>query len=393
MTSTRLSLQQQLQRQSLQSPKRMQEPPMHATAKRQQLEKDRMIRVFDAKARTIGVDKDALDVQKEEKERLALVNKQRDYFLDAQLNATDQHAVYLAQQVQDQNYAIAKDTNLYRDRFQKANSAREWDLNNPAHLREDLPARIGDDDPRCGPSSMQKFYGEDLDARDRKKRQQELQKQWLDQQMEEKNMIDWLEKSRSHQLQDRNEELNFRSKNINDLIKAQKTTETKATAEFNKALAAQKGREKMKQRKQDTLDNFEEIRNWLDSDLLTENPMSTLNVNDPSRFKQYHMKGIPPEAKQAVLNEQACQRDDLRKRREQEAIDDAVHALALNHLASQSLAREAELEEKKQAAVKLLCEDWEHQATVAATNRTRLNETYTNVISDEWWSKFNTTSR
>jgi len=41
----------------------------------------------------------------------------------------------------------------------------EWDLNNPDALKHELPGRLGDDDPRLGPSSLQKFAGEDLDVR------------------------------------------------------------------------------------------------------------------------------------------------------------------------------------------------------------------------------------
>lgn len=41
-------------------------------------------------------------------------------------------------------------------------TTREWDLNRPDAKKTDKPARVGDVDPRCGPSSLQKFDGEDL---------------------------------------------------------------------------------------------------------------------------------------------------------------------------------------------------------------------------------------
>lgn len=41
-------------------------------------------------------------------------------------------------------------------------TTREWDLNRPDAKKLDLPARVGDDDPRCGPASLQVFAGEDL---------------------------------------------------------------------------------------------------------------------------------------------------------------------------------------------------------------------------------------
>lgn len=54
----------------------------------------------------------------------------------------------------------------------------EWDLNDPDFLKKDMPARVSDDDPRCGLASLQKFQGEDLNSRARAKYQQEQLREW-----------------------------------------------------------------------------------------------------------------------------------------------------------------------------------------------------------------------
>lgn len=54
----------------------------------------------------------------------------------------------------------------------------EWDLNDPDYLKKDMPARVSDDDPRCGLASLQKFQGEDLNSRARAKYQQEQLREW-----------------------------------------------------------------------------------------------------------------------------------------------------------------------------------------------------------------------
>ena len=36
---------------------------------------------------------------------------------------------------------------------------REFDLYDPDYLKKDKPARVSDDDPRCGIASLQKFDG------------------------------------------------------------------------------------------------------------------------------------------------------------------------------------------------------------------------------------------
>ncbi|CAF5156101.1 unnamed protein product, partial [Rotaria sp. Silwood1] len=41
-----------------------------------------------------------------------------------------------------------------------------------------MPARVSDDDPRCGIASLQKFQGEDLNSHARKKYQQEQLREW-----------------------------------------------------------------------------------------------------------------------------------------------------------------------------------------------------------------------
>jgi hypothetical protein len=48
-----------------------------------------------------------------------------------------------------------------------------------------MPARVSDDDPRCGPASLQKFQGEDLNSRARAKYQKEQLREWSRMQQED----------------------------------------------------------------------------------------------------------------------------------------------------------------------------------------------------------------
>lgn len=50
--------------------------------------------------------------------------------------------------------------------LQGKSTRREWDLSRPDAKKLDVPARLGDDDPRCGPASLQRFAGEDLTVSD-----------------------------------------------------------------------------------------------------------------------------------------------------------------------------------------------------------------------------------
>lgn len=52
--------------------------------------------------------------------------------------------------------------NEFRMMHQQPDSRREFDLYDPDYLKKDKPARVSDDDPRCGVSSLQKFEGNSI---------------------------------------------------------------------------------------------------------------------------------------------------------------------------------------------------------------------------------------
>lgn len=80
----------------------------------------------------------------------------------------------------------AKDHSLQNLHFA---SRREFDINDPRAITKSLPARVGDEDPRCGASSMQQFNGEDLLKEERKRQQQMATRDAIEQQKFEKEML------------------------------------------------------------------------------------------------------------------------------------------------------------------------------------------------------------
>lgn len=53
---------------------------------------------------------------------------------------------------------VESEINEYRRKYQKKEDTREFDLNDPQRHQNAMAARIGDDDPRLGISSAQKYY-------------------------------------------------------------------------------------------------------------------------------------------------------------------------------------------------------------------------------------------
>ena len=106
----------------------------------------------------------------------------------------DKTAVLLERRQKMDQRELKRALNEFRLLHQQPSSRREFDLNDPDAKKKDRPARISDDDPRCGPSSLQKFVGEDLTKKSREMFQREQMQMWFDSQIEEKNKADCAKK-------------------------------------------------------------------------------------------------------------------------------------------------------------------------------------------------------
>jgi hypothetical protein len=95
----------------------------------------------------------------------------------------DKIAYLLDKRQEHDTRELSRGLNEFRALHQQPDARREWDLQDPDMLKKDKPARVSDDDPRCGPASLQKFDGEDLNSQGRRKYQQEQLREWSLQQV------------------------------------------------------------------------------------------------------------------------------------------------------------------------------------------------------------------
>lgn len=99
---------------------------------------------------------------------LVKVNENRHYIQDSIISSAadavrnDLIAQMLERRQAEDIRALNRAENEFRALHQQPSCRREWDLYDPDALKKDKPARVHDDDPRCGTSSLQKFDGEDL---------------------------------------------------------------------------------------------------------------------------------------------------------------------------------------------------------------------------------------
>jgi len=157
--------------------------------RRRQTDLERRARIFDAKRRMIGVDKEALDAQVAEKQRLKNMGKGDDKRGDLDMLAIDKQLKLI--EIDKQRQRREQETHCKEYSLQNLNfqSRREFDLNDPLEKRKGMPARVGDDDARCGPSSLQKFSGEDLMKDERIRQQRAAMVSSIEQQKFEKAML------------------------------------------------------------------------------------------------------------------------------------------------------------------------------------------------------------
>eukprot|EP01060_Flectonema_neradi_P027602 TRINITY_DN37205_c0_g1_i1.p1 TRINITY_DN37205_c0_g1~~TRINITY_DN37205_c0_g1_i1.p1 ORF type:complete len:421 (+),score=89.67 TRINITY_DN37205_c0_g1_i1:26-1264(+) len=298
---------------------------LHAIAQRQELENERQNRVFDPKVRTIGIDKQAIENQIQERKALLQLEADREAWMDRQQVQQDKHLCYLQQEEDKIRRQQEQDLVHFRRRFQKKEMASSWDLNDPNALKKDLPARIGADDPRCSTASLQKFEGEDQDYNNRLRLQQQQVRDWYSQQMDEKRLLGHLQQTEDRLWENRSEELMRKAHEVQLLQQAQKKQAAHTTAAFNQSIAEEKRRQKLAEKQYEAELNNQELMNQLNDPMLNEWDRALSNgKRDPS-------KGLTREQILAIHNERAQQYEARRQARILEAEERQIAASREKH--------------------------------------------------------------
>ncbi|XP_076589998.1 RIB43A-like with coiled-coils protein 2 [Chaetodon auriga] len=142
-----------------------------------QRETERQRRVFNGRARTSGVDKEALDMQVEEKKKQQEAAKKEQNAQDADMLHNSKVARLLHRRQAKEKHAMEKAIVNYRHQYQQPLSRCD-DLND-SHLcrkREQGEAQM----------MLPGLVGEDLDGQSRRQRQKQQLREWLIQQQSER---------------------------------------------------------------------------------------------------------------------------------------------------------------------------------------------------------------
>ncbi|XP_059615811.1 RIB43A-like with coiled-coils protein 2 [Phlebotomus argentipes] len=365
-----------------------------AIERRREREEERKKRIFDAKARTIGVDVSALDGQLEEKRQLQAQQDETRRRFVAESSRCAEVAQQLEEEAKCQQKQISESLNDYRRRFQRREDTREWDLNDPWAKRKAPPARISDSDPRLSVSGGQRFLGEDLTGGQRAKLQQQQQREWLQHQMAERRRREEDQRKADVALQ---RAIEARDRVALDLERSERSNRRKCLeqdAQINRRLARQRQEEELRRRQQEVQDNLAEMCNFATSDMLTENPEAANSSFGPGRKIPYMYRGMSPEEIRLCRENQLQQIAEKQERERGERLwEDQWDGL------ERKFARMSTIDERavqRRVRANMASVQGENQG-LAKEQKTQLDHlngvVYRNSPTNEYFEQFNTTTR
>jgi len=290
-----------------------------AIQRRKHLELERQGRIFNAKQRLIGVDKQGIDQQINDNKVIRETEKARNDAYMRDMVRNDNIAVLLEQREAKDVRQLNKCVNDFRVRYQQPETRREYDLYDPNSKKKDQPARISDDDPRCTLSSMQKFQGEDLSSKRREKMQQEQRREWAMQQLKEKQNAIQQQKEADRLYDLKRVELDMRSLELEASERATRRNIAISEKNFNLKQAQEKSMQDAKQKEEEEMDNYTEISNQAFGDFLTENPQTAISALGKHRVITDRWKGMSDAQLEEIRKTQEAQRQDKIRSKEEES--------------------------------------------------------------------------
>ncbi|KAM4663011.1 RIB43A-like with coiled-coils protein 2 [Discoglossus pictus] len=365
-----------------------------AIERRRNREQQRQSRIFNARYRTIGVDVATLDRQVQERRAREEIEKARDEAFDANRQQCDKVALMLEKRQEEVTKSIDQAVQDFREWHQQPEGRREFDLYDPEALKKDRPARVCDDDPRCGPASLQKFAGEDLSEKERKRMQMELYRKWLTEQSEERRRSEAQRKYADNLYDKKRVELDDRTLHLSKMEEECRKAVNIATNNFNQALALEASERERLEKLKEQDNNFAEIYNHLTGDILTENPDVAVSCFGPDHILANRWKGMSPEEHKVIWETQEQQRKETQRLNEEEKQLNAEWDRQRMVAARAGMTLEQQEEEFNKELRKRMDS---YNAQLAREQKAHLQylekEVYTNNPTAHYHTQFNTTSR
>ncbi|XP_068153382.1 RIB43A-like with coiled-coils protein 2 [Drosophila tropicalis] len=361
--------------------------------KREQYEEERKKRIFNAKQRLFGLDLDTLERQILEKKKQKSVQIECDKRYEEQEQLQKRLITAKEKELEKEKRIADSNLNYYRCRFQRKEQRREFDLNDPDYLKKAKPMRVADDDITLGISSAQVFSGEDLYNTDRKQRQREQQRAWLDQQVEERKQAEEARRAADNLIMDN---INCRDKHLEEMAKSQHLMRNQIIQkirQYNVNLAKQKNMDRERVKRETSEDDMAEIYNMLSSDMLTENPDVAQSRTDPNKKIAYMYRGMSPEELKTFRQGQEQQLADTKHRKTESLLMDKQWEQYAVNMDRTLMLKQIEVDRRRQAQFDELTRANAQLAVDQDKQRKEALIQLTNTVSDDFYDQFNKNSR
>lgn len=357
-------------------------------------EQQRQSRIFNSRVRTIGVDLQSLEQQVGERKWMEEQERRREGAFAADMARNDKICMLLQNRQENDLEQLNKSINEFRKIHQRPEDRREFDIYDPEGKKKDKPARVSDNDPRCGVSSMQKFLGEDLNETARKKLQQEQHDAWMKQQMNEKaqELANLREAQRLYDL--KAIETDQRALELARAEQECRNAITMAQKDYNQALARERQVKEDNEKQQELEDNLTEISNQVFGDILTENPAVAQSAFGSHRVIPDRWKGMSPAELNTIRYTQNQQVEEKKRLEEEESQREADWNKQMLGNAKASVMLERQNERLRKELMKKQANE---NLRLSAEQKSRLGhlnrEVYTNDPTAAYFMQFNTSSR
>ncbi|CBY07741.1 unnamed protein product [Oikopleura dioica] len=365
-----------------------------AIERRRHREALRQERIFNVRERTMGLDTDALNRQSAERSRREQVEEERQEAYAREMIRNDKLSALASLRHEQDRRELAKDLNNFRSQNQRADTRREWDLNDPASKLKDKPGRISDFDRSLGLSAAQVFDGEDLASKTRREIQQTQRNKWAESQKAEKEYKNQVEEFQKHKYAQQQLENIASFQKMEDEILAQKAAERQAIKDFNIQQANERKQREAENAQAELQDKLTEIKNNIFGDTLTENPKVAMSAFGSHRVITDRWKGMSPaqiqnirEIREKQLEEKQTEQN-IRKTMDKQWDDERIRQAKTLTLMERSEARQRREQQKS------LIEENRRLAKEQAAKINYIDhEVYTNPPTRAYFNQFNTTSR
>jgi len=351
--------------------------------RRRQTDLERRARIFDAKRRMIGVDKEALDAQVAEKQAMKAQQGRDNGQADMDMKNIDKALKLIEvekQRKRREHETHCKEYSLQNLHFQ---ARREYDLNDPLAKRKGEPARTSDYDARCGASSLQKFSGEDLMKDERVRQQRAAMVSSIEQQKFEKAMLKQQEDDPGIFGNQVEQITALRNEIEENEVALRKELQRKQYEEIiSQANANQERRRAIMM--ENVTSNEKELNFHASDKFLNEQAPSHFN----NRVIRDAFKGSSREERIKVAAEQQQQREERQYAKAYHKQADATEAFMMDATRKQLVAMERDKQRLKRQMREQMAQDNLKLQEEQRSNLKHLNKVYNNGFAPEFFEQF-----